>query len=102
MSDIISQAGQRIADSIATRLNQTHLVETHSDIDSPKNVTTDSTTSQMLDLIQSQLSLSRHVKEPPSFRGERSDTIDLNEWIDIMRDHIKRNSLGKQQQAEEI
>ncbi|XP_073790010.1 uncharacterized protein [Danio rerio] len=102
MSDIISQVGQQIADSIVTRLNQTHSVETQPVIDSPKHVTTENTSSQMLDLLQSQMSFSRNVKEPPSFRGEMSDTVDLNEWIDIVRDYIKRNNLRKEQQAEEI
>lgn len=102
MSDIISQVGMQIADSIVTILKETHSVYTHSLRDFSKNVTTDGTASQMLDLIQSQLSFSRNVKDPPSFRGEVSDTVELNEWIDIMRGYIKQNNLRKEQQAEEI
>ncbi len=52
---------------------------THSFDNSSKNVTADGSASQMLDLIQSQLSFSRNVREPPSFRGEVSDAVDLNE-----------------------
>ncbi len=102
MTDIISQVGQQIADSIVTRLSPTHKVDAHSVDNSSKNVIADKSTSQMLDLIQSQLSFSRNVREPPSFRGEVSDSVDLNEWIDIMRDYIKRNNLRKEHQAEEI
>lgn len=102
MTDIISQVGQQIADSIVTRLSPTHTVNTSSVCSPSKNVTTDETASQMLDLLQSQLSISRNVKEPPSFRGEVSDTVDLSEWIDVMRDYIKRNNLKKEHQAEEI
>lgn len=102
MTDIISQVGQQIADSIVTRLSPTQKVDAHSVDNSSKNVTADGTASQMLDLIQSQLSFSRNVREPPSFRGEVSDTVDLNEWIDIMRDYLKRNNLRKEHQAEEI
>lgn len=102
MTDLISQVGQQIADSIVTRISPAHKVDTHSVDKSSKNVTADGTASQMLDLIQSQLSLSRNVREPPNFRGEVSDAVDLDEWIDIMRDYVKRNNLRKEHQAEEI
>lgn len=102
MTDIISQVGQQIADSIVSRLGPLHSFDPRSTCSSSKNSKVDGTDSQMLDLIQSQLSFSRNVKEPPSFRGEVSDTVDLSEWIDVMRDYIKRNNLKTEQQAEEI
>nr|XP_055034513.1 uncharacterized protein LOC129422544 [Misgurnus anguillicaudatus] len=102
MTDIISQVGQQIADSIVSRLNTTYKVDEHSVNNSSNNVTADGTASQMMDLLQSQLSFSKNVREPPSFRGEVSDPVDLNEWIDIMRDYIKRNNLRTEHQAEEI
>ncbi len=44
----------------------------------------------------------RKVKEPPTFRGDSTDTVDVHEWEDLMKNYIKRTNISTEQQAEEI
>ncbi|KAI4883964.1 hypothetical protein NFI96_008254, partial [Prochilodus magdalenae] len=44
----------------------------------------------------------RKVKEPPTFKGDGSDTVSIQEWEDLMRTFIKRSNLRLEEQAEEI
>lgn len=55
-----------------------------------------------LDLSQVQLVPHRKVKEPPTFKGDDTDTVDVHEWEDLMKNYIKRTNVRPEQQAEEI
>lgn len=100
MSDIIKHVGQQLADSIIARLGPTHSTPT------PSNPTVQNAPTYMpahsLDLSQVQLVPSRKVKEPPTFKGDDSDTVDVHEWEDLMKGYIKRANVKPEQQAEEI
>lgn len=57
---------------------------------------------QSLDMSQVQFVPHRKVKEPPVFRGDSSDTVNVCEWEDLMRCYVKKTNLRVDQQAEEI
>ena len=100
MSDIIKHVGQQLADSIVARLGSTLSTPTSSTPPvhtAPANVSTHS-----LDLSHIQLAPHRKVKEPPTFKGDDSDTVDVHEWEDLMKDYVKRTNVKPEQQAEEI
>ncbi|KAK0152244.1 Retrovirus-related Pol polyprotein from transposon 17.6 [Merluccius polli] len=100
MSDIIQHVGQQLADSIVARLSPAFSPPTPSTPTvhtAPANVSAHS-----LDLSHVQLAPHRKVKEPPTFRGDDSDTVDVHEWEDLMRDYIKRTNVKPEQQAEEM
>ncbi|KAK0155302.1 hypothetical protein N1851_002360 [Merluccius polli] len=100
MSDIIQHVGQQLADSIVARLSPAFSPPTPSTPTvhtAPANVSAHS-----LDLSHVQLAPHRKVKEPPTFRGDDSDTVDVHEWEDLMRDYIKRTNVEPEQQAEEM
>lgn len=100
MSDIIRTVGQQLADSVIARLSPTQAVSTPSTahmLNAPTNTST-----QSLDLSQAQLVPHRKVKEPPTFRGDRTDTVNVCEWEDLMRSYIKKINIRAEQQAEEI
>lgn len=40
-----------------------------------------------LDLSQVQLVSHSKVKEPPTFRGDDTDTVDVHEWEDMMKNY---------------
>lgn len=97
MSDIIRDVGQQLADSILARLSPNHTAPTPSI--SQAQVTS---TSQGLDLSQVQFVSRRKVKEPPPFRGDSTDTVNAREWVDLMRDYVKKTNIKVEHQAEEI
>lgn len=100
MSDIIRHVGQQLADSIVARLSPAHAVPTPTTSvvhDTPINTST-----QSLDLSQVQLVPLRKMREPPTFRGDDTDTVDVHEWEDLMRSYIKGTNVRTEHQAEEI
>lgn len=103
MSTIIQQVGQQLADNIVTHLNKgsfkTLTPIGHNGMGSTSEPPP---ASQVLDLSQVQFVTQRKVKEPPTFRGESSDSISLCEWEDNMRNYIKKSNLKIEDQAEEI
>ncbi len=100
MSDIIKLVGQQVADSIVAHLSPAHSTPTPS---TPvvHNAPT-SLSAHNLDLSQVQLAPQRKVKEPPTFKGDDTDTVDVHGWEDLMKNYIKRANIRPEQQAEEI
>ncbi|KAJ8361684.1 hypothetical protein AAFF_G00431960 [Aldrovandia affinis] len=100
MGEIIRDVGQQLADSILARLSPIQTAPTPSTAHTQAIPTNTST--QSLDLSQVQLVPHRKVKEPPTFRGDRTDTVNVHEWEDIVRSYIKKANIRTEQQAEEI
>lgn len=90
MSDIIRDVGQRLADSIIARLGSIQTAPTPSI--SQAQVTSTNTSTQSLDLSQVQFVPHRKVKEPPPFRGDSTDTVNVREWEDLMKGYIRQIS----------
>lgn len=44
----------------------------------------------------------REVKDPPIFRGDASDTVTLDEWVELMKNFIRKGFLPTEEQGEEI
>ena len=42
------------------------------------------------------------MRDPPTFRGENSDSVTLEEWIELMQTFIKKGGLSIGEQGEEI
>lgn len=100
MSDIIKHVGQQLADSIVARHGPAHSTPAPSTAivhNAPSNMSAHS-----LDLSHVQLVPHRKVKEPPAFRGDDTDTVDVHEWEDLMKNYIKRTNVRPEQQTEEI
>lgn len=100
MSDVIRDVGQLLADSILARLGPMHTAPTPSI--SQAQATSTNTSTQSLDLSQVQFVPHRKVKEPPAFRGDSTDAVNVHEWEDLMRGYIKKTNISVEQQAEEI
>lgn len=102
MSSIVHQIGQQLADNIMSHLSPFSL-----DIDMPnRQLAGDSkainSPSGMVNLSQSQVIQHRKVKEPPSFRGDSSDTIEIEEWEDLLRTFVKKSNMNSDEHVEEI
>lgn len=100
MSDIIKQVGQQLADSIVARLSPAH--STPAPITPPVVSAPTDMSAHGLDLSQVQLVPHRKIREPPTFRGNDTDTVDVHEWEDLMKNYIKMTNVKPEQQAEEI
>lgn len=100
MSDIIRDVGQQLAGSILARLGPIHTAPTPSI--SQAQATFPNTSTQSLDLSQVQFVPHRKVKEPPAFRGDSTDIVNVREWENLMRGYIKKMNIRVEQQAEEI
>ena len=100
MSDIVQQIGQQLADSILTHLNRSSPAAALS----TPSVRSDSYTPAQDFVSSSQLQVvsQRKVRDPPTFRGENSDSVTLEEWIELMRTFIKKGGLSTEEQGEEI
>ena len=55
-----------------------------------------------MDISQAHLVTHRNVKEPPSFRGDGSDSLDIEEWEDLMRAFVKKGNVNADEHVEEI
>ncbi|XP_061733501.1 uncharacterized protein LOC133536867 [Nerophis ophidion] len=100
MSDIIRHVGQQLADSIVTHLGPAHTMLTPSAsgvCDTPINTLTQGQDSSQVRQVSH-----RKVKEPPSFRGDDTDAVDVHEWEDLMRNYVRRSDINMENQAEEM
>lgn len=100
MSDIIKLVGQQVADSIVAHLGPAHSTPTPNTPvvhNAPTNIS-----AHNMDLSQVQLVPQRKVKEPPTFKGDDTDAVDVHGWEDLMKNYIKRANIRPEQQAEEI
>ncbi|KAK0136929.1 hypothetical protein N1851_026899 [Merluccius polli] len=100
MSGIVQQIGQQLADSILAHLNRSSPTAALS----TPSVRSDSYTpaQDFVSSSQVQVVSQRKVRDPPTFRGENSDSVTLEEWIELMRTFIKKGSLSTEEQGEEI
>lgn len=85
MSDIIKYVGQQLADSIVASLSPAHSAPTPS-TPTVHNAPTDMV-AHGLDLSQVQLMPHRKVKEHPSLKGDDTDTVDVQEWENLMKNY---------------
>ncbi|XP_013856739.1 uncharacterized protein LOC106512734, partial [Austrofundulus limnaeus] len=99
MSTIVQQIGHQLADSIMSHLNSS----------SPSEIATKNPQSEShqipcntFDLSQVQVIPRSQVREPPTFKGESSDAVTVDEWEDLMRNYIKKSVIQQEHQAEEI
>lgn len=101
MTSIVHQIGQQLADSIMSHLSPHSL-----DSDRPKVRHSDDYKAEsplsLSNVSQNQVIQHRKVKEPPSFRGDGSDTIEIEEWEDLMRTFVKKSNLNADEHVEEI
>lgn len=101
MGNIVQHIGQQLADSLLTHLSRSSLVapvpvsSVHSDSHTPAQGSVSSSS-------QLQVVSQRKVKDPPTFRGDTSDTVTLEEWIELMRTFIRKGGLTTDEQGEEI
>lgn len=101
MSSIVHQIGQQLADNIISHLSPYSL-----DTDTPNRQHPDdnkaTSSSSMANLSQNQVIQHRKVKDPPSFRGDGSDTIEIEEWEDLMRTFVKKSNMSADEHVEEV
>lgn len=99
MGDIVHQIGQQLADSLLTHLRTSPAAVTTSGVDHDSRASSQNPVSNASQLhVVSQ----RKVKDPPAFRGDSSDTVTLEEWIELMRTFIRKGGLPIEEQGEEI
>ena len=100
MSGIVQHIGQQLADSILTHLSRSSPAaalstpSVHSGSYAPAQ---DSASSSQLHVMSQ-----RKVRDPPTFRGENSDSVTLEKWIELMQTFIKKGGLSIGEQGEEI
>ncbi|GAA6084674.1 uncharacterized protein LOC120462406 [Tachysurus ichikawai] len=103
MGNIVQQVGLQLADSILAHLNlhsqsevaPEHTRNNHNSRYTPKQCSMPSTS-------QIQVVCQRDFKDPPTFRGDRSDTVTLDEWVELMKNFLKKGFLPTEEQGEEI
>ncbi|KAL1277398.1 hypothetical protein QQF64_024071 [Cirrhinus molitorella] len=82
-----------------------HLSPYGVDTDTPSKQHTDDRAnhpSSMFNVSQNQVIQHRKVKEPPSFKGDSSDTIEIEEWEDLMKTFVKKSNMSADEHVEEI
>lgn len=101
MSSIVHQIGQKLVENIVSHLSSHSL-----DTDTPSKKHTDDyrtdSSSGMANVSQNQVIQHRKVKELPSFRGEGSDTVEIEEWEDLMRTFVRKSNMSADEHVEEI
>lgn len=102
MSSIVHQIGQQLADNIMSHLSPFSLDTDMPNRQHPDDSKANNSPSGMVNLSQSQVIQHRKVKEPPSFRGDSSDTIEIEEWEDLMRTFVKKSNMNSDEHVEEI
>lgn len=101
VGSIAQMIGEQIADSIISRLNPPSLrSDMHSNL--PTGSSTLCQPPNSVDMSQAHLVAHRNVKEPPSFRGDGSDSVDIEEWEDLMRAFVKKVNMNTDEHVEEI
>lgn len=101
MTSIVHQIGQQLADNTMSHLSpyslDTVTPNRHESDDNKLDIP-----SGLLHVSQNQEIQHRKVKEPPSFRGDSSDTIVIEEWEDLMRTFVKKSNMSANEHVEEI
>ncbi len=97
-SDIMSQTGNivqqvslQLADSILAHLNlhsQTEAASKHTLNDHDSRCKPEQ--SSMSSTSRIQVVRQREVKDPPIFSGDATDTVTLDEWVELMRNFIRK------------
>ncbi len=103
MGNIVQQVGLQLADSILAHLNlhsQTEAASKHTPNDHDSRCKPDQ--SSMSSTSQIQVVRQREVKDPPIFRGDASDAVTLDEWVELMKNFIRKGFLPTEEQGEEI
>lgn len=103
LTDMVGQLGECIGDSIVARLMSSGLKE-HDACSTP---VTDKTVTDLTHspAQQNTTPVIVHVKterDPVVFRGNSSDKYSVQEWIDMTKAHMRKQSYTKAEQAEEI
>ena len=100
MSTIVQQIGQQLADSIIMHLTSASPIGASNTVQRPspaKTVATRQTNrhdesdfpmSSGARATEVQVFTQRKVKEPPFFRGDKTDTITFDDWEDAMKSYI--------------
>ncbi|XP_076135733.1 uncharacterized protein LOC143118592 [Alosa pseudoharengus] len=100
MGNIVQHIGQQLADSILTHLSRPSptaaIASTHTQ-DSHTPAQDFLSSSSQLHVVSQ-----RKVRDPPTFRGDSSDSVTLEEWIELMRTFIRKGGLPTEEQGEEI
>lgn len=102
MGDIVQNIGQQLADSILMHLNKFSPVAPLSTPSVPGASHTPAQGSVLGSASQLHVVSQRKVRDPPTFRGDNSDNVTLEEWIELMQSFIKRGGLPVEEQGEEI
>ncbi|KAL0152835.1 hypothetical protein M9458_051856, partial [Cirrhinus mrigala] len=103
MGNIVQQVGLQLADSIIAHLHlhsQTEAVSKHTQNDHVSRYTPDQSSTSSTSQIQ--VVRQREVKDPPIFRGDASDAVTLDEWVELMKNFIRKGFLPTEEQGEEI
>lgn len=106
LTDMVGQLGQQIGDSIVARLMSAGLPDRDTVYSTPvtqKPVTVLTQSTQNTQHDSSPVIV--HVKterDPVVFRGNSSDKYSVQEWIDMTKAHMRKQSYTKAEQAEEI
>lgn len=106
LRDLITELGNRIGDSIASRLfTTTQPISPLCDPVSP--VVTDrheqsSNISGTLDLSKVNVVVKPDVREPAVFRGEGSDKCTVQEWIELMEVYLRKKNCTASDQVDEV
>jgi len=103
MGSIVQQVGLQLADSILEHLNlrsQTDVTPRQSHNSPNGRYMTDQSSASSASQIQ--VVRQREVKDPPIFRGNASDTVTLDEWVELMKNFIRKGLLPTEEQGEEI
>lgn len=101
MSDIVQQIGQQLADNIVTRINNSDASANVPKVLGNTTDKCDSVNNCTLDLSKVSL-VTRGVKEPPAFKGDGSDAMAVDEWVESMQNFVRKNGIPTENQAEEI
>ena len=104
MGSIVQMIGQQLADTVLSHLSASSPVDlpTTTPVRSEVTQQPESSDLQAPDIAHVQFIPQRKVKEPPTFRGESSDTVTIEEWEDIMRNYLKKVNIKTEEQAEEM
>lgn len=103
MGNIVQLVGQQLADSILTHLNlhsQTEGASRHTQTDHGSKYTPEQ--KSMLNASQIQVVRQREIRDPPIFRGDKTDTVTVEEWVELMKNFIRKGVLPIDEQGEEI
>lgn len=97
MSNIVQHIGQQLADSLLAHFSRSSPVHASSGNTDSHTPTQDLLSSSQLHVVSQ-----RKVRDPPTFRGDSSDTVTLEEWIELMQTFIRKGGLPTGEQGEEI